>query len=406
MVGTEAAGRHAGWDRVPAMQAILRQAALRGLSPRDGGDGLWHVGEGRHLCRFDHQFSDRTPFLAAQLCHSRWLTHEALTQAGLPVPQSAAAASVADAVARAAVVDGPVVLRPIRSGALSRPSGAADGAAAVAAAYAALPPGGVLVSAAVRGQAYRFIVLDGVAVQGPPAAHPLNVRLVERAAAVCQIELAVVELTIADVRQPFPAAGGMLTALDPGLLPAALAAHGDGAALAARYLDHLYPPPANGRIPILAVIGGNGDAVAAILGTALAAVGRSVGIATRHGLSVGGLTLFLDDRRGSDALALLVDHQSVDAAVVEIEAAGLPRRGLGHPAVDLVLFGDGPVDADTVAWLADRTRLGFIAPAGRLPDGRMLDGASKAGLVHFPAADRRPDSLAAAAIAALAVTHR
>lgn len=366
------------WDR-PAHRALLDLAAARGLAPRHPGLGQLYLGEGARLCRIDPDASDRTSFLAAQLCRSRLLTHRALAAAGLPVPVAEAAQTVDAAVAAAGRIGGPVVLRQIRSHPPTPPTPPLQGAAAVADAFRRRTPGGALVAAAVPGRVRRLLVVDGrwrpLAPEAEPP-HALDRLLVERAALVCGIEIAVVELTGAAPDRPFTESGAMLTALDPGFLPAAILAD-DPAAVAAVYLDHLYPDVNAARIPIVAVAGADAEPVAAEVAAAFAAAGLAVGIAGRAGLVVDGLTLMTDDRRGGAGLSLLVDHGGVEAAVVTL--ADDPAD-LGHPSADVLVCTGPPALATRPL---PRLRRGVVGLAGEpAPPGIAYRGVSRAELAE------------------------
>ena len=218
--------------------------------------------------------------------------------------------------------------------------------------------------------------------------------MVERAALVCGIEFAVIELTGAAPDRPFTKTGARLTAVDPGFLPVARLAT-DPEAAAALYLEHLFPVPAESRIPLVAVIGADAAAAAAAMAAAFAASGRKVGLASGRGLTVDGLTLMTDDRRGGAGLGLLVDHASVEAAVVELAPGA---ADLGHPAVDaLVLAGD--VESDEVRLLLPRLRGGVV---GR-PESELVVAAVAAGVSWHAAG---PEALAETALAACSAPDR
>lgn len=380
---------------LPALRAVLALAADRGLSPRPAGGGLVHLGEGARLCRLDGVFSDRTAFLAGQLCRSRWLTFRALHQAGLPVSQTMPANSVEAAIAAAAEIGYPVVLRPIQSAPPAAASPPARDAAGVAAAFRRHAPRGGIVAAAVPGSVRRHLVIDRTwrsADGEAQPSHPLDRLLVERAAAVCDIELAVVELTGARPDQPFTESGARITGLEPGLLAVAGIA-GDPVALAGLYLDHLFAAPEDGRVPLVAVIGGESAAVAAEIAAAFEAVGRRVGLATGSGLSVDGLLLMGDDRRGDAGRDLLVDHGSVEAAVVELPPGGGERGG--GPFDLLVLAGTAPPGA--IELLLPRLRRGVVGP----PGSPLAATVAAAALAWHGADDAgRAETVVAAAIAA------
>ena len=210
----------------------------------------------------------------------------------------------------------------------------------------------------------RLLAAIGPDAAGRPADRAAGigdrpVALALRAAAVVGLALAMVELVVgedaADVRIL-----DLVAEPDPAPF---LAAARDPDGLADAILDAMLPGIGDGRIPIVAVAGRGAGELAGALARHGAAGGRSVGVAGAAGLSVGGLTLFDDDRRGGRGLSLLLDHPLVDLAIVEIDGGDPGSDPLGHHRLDVLVLA-GPADAALVERLAGLAGRGGIAPGG------------------------------------------
>ncbi len=82
-------------------------------------------------------------------------------------------------------------------------------------------------------------------------------------------------------------------------------------------------------VPVALVTGSNGKTtVVRLLAAILAETGRSVGLTSTDGVSVGGVTLAEGDYSGPSGARLLLRRPEVEAAVLETARGGLLRRGL------------------------------------------------------------------------------
>ncbi|MCC7273679.1 MAG: acetate--CoA ligase family protein [Alphaproteobacteria bacterium] len=241
------------------------------------------------------------------------------------------------------------------------------------------------------------IVTDGT--------HPANRLLAERVAALVGLDIVGVDLITPDIGRPLGEVGGKINEVQRQPAIGALRrAAGDGDDRVHRtILELLVPPSAQCRIPVVAVVGGDAAAVAGHLVAALAATGRSVGLAGSGGLTVGALRRTATDVRDG-GLALLVDDPSVEAAVAELDARAILDRGVGHDRIDVVVVGSPDVPAAAVAVLLALAERGVVCAA---EDGRTREAARRAKLgcaVPRPAAGGSPAAaaFAAAALALLA----
>lgn len=148
----------------PSTRAIIRAARRRGIPVRRVGPGsLLHLGYGSRQRRVCATLTDRTSCLAADLAGDKVLAKAVLARAGLPVPDGGVAETEADALAIAARLGGPVVVKPAEG---NQGKGVAldlDTPAQVRAAFQlALAYGPrVIVERYVAGHHYRVLVVDG-----------------------------------------------------------------------------------------------------------------------------------------------------------------------------------------------------------------------------------------------------
>lgn len=187
--------------------------------------------------------------------------------------------------------------------------------------------------------------------------HPDNLALAARAAEALRLDLAGVDLLIPDISRSWLEGGAAVCEVNaqPQLWPT----------LPETILGRLVR--GQGRIPLVGVLGGPGDAAwAAEIAAAAGVASAGVGFASRAGAMLGGETIL---RGPADLLAaceaLLFDRR-VRAAVVFVDDARLLQTGLPSDAFDLVALVGGPgASGDWPRWLA-LGRLFGMACRGRI----------------------------------------
>jgi D-alanine-D-alanine ligase-like ATP-grasp enzyme/poly-gamma-glutamate capsule biosynthesis protein CapA/YwtB (metallophosphatase superfamily) len=142
---------------------IQWEAESRGIPVNRTASGPTKLGHGRFHKRFRQSFTSDTSYLAVRICQDKQLTSAVLAEAGLPVPKQALAKNVDDALAAAASIGYPIILKPLSgnqgrgvSGALYTPE-----AAAAAFAEAAQIDGYVIVEQFIPGTDFRLLIVDG-----------------------------------------------------------------------------------------------------------------------------------------------------------------------------------------------------------------------------------------------------
>jgi cyanophycin synthetase len=168
-----------------------------------------------------------------------------------------------------------------------------------------------------------------------------------RAAAVAGLDICGIDLRLADISAPLlspaghgPAQPGGVLELNacPGLRMHLSPTEGTPRDVAAAVVDSLFPPGAQGRIPIVSVTGTNGKTTTVrMIGHVLNQAGLRVGMSCTDGVSIGGKLVYSADASGPRSAEMVLDDPTVEAAVLETARGGIIRRGLGYDLADVAV---------------------------------------------------------------------
>jgi cyanophycin synthetase len=168
-----------------------------------------------------------------------------------------------------------------------------------------------------------------------------------RAAAVAGLDVCGIDLRLADISAPLldpaghgPAQPGGVLELNacPGLRMHLSPTDGTPRDVAASLVDSLFPPGAQGRIPIISVTGTNGKTTTVrMIGQVLKQAGLRVGMSCTDGVSIGGELVYSADASGPRSAEMVLDDPTVEAAVLETARGGIIRRGLGYDLADVAV---------------------------------------------------------------------
>jgi cyanophycin synthetase len=178
--------------------------------------------------------------------------------------------------------------------------------------------------------------------------HPEVADMCQRAAAVSGLDVCGIDLRLTDISAPLvdPAGHGQsqpcavleLNAC-PGLRMHLSPTEGSPRDVAAAVVDSLFAAGAQARIPIVAVTGTNGKTTTVrMIGQVLGQAGLRVGMSCTDGVYVDGRLVHAADASGPRSAEMVLDHPTVEAAVLETARGGIVRRGLGYDRADVAVI--------------------------------------------------------------------
>ncbi len=217
---------------------------------------------------------------------------------------------------------------------------------------------------------------DNLSMDVTSRVHPTTAAYAVLAAKVVGLDVAGLDIVVADVSQPLESQGGVIVEVNagPGLLMHLRPTVGTPQPVGEAIVDSLYPPGQNGRIPIVCVTGTNGKTtVTRLISQMIRATGRVVGTATTDGIIIDERTTESADCAGPRSAIKILTSPLVEAGVFEAARGGILREGLGFDRCDVAVVtnlgeGDhlGQSYIDTLEQMAivKRSAVDVIIPTG------------------------------------------
>jgi cyanophycin synthetase len=231
--------------------------------------------------------------------------------------------------------------------------------------------------------------------------HEQVAEMCRRAAAVVGLDVCGIDLRLADISQPLhdqaghgpgQPAGVLELNACPGLRMHLSPSEGTPRDVAAALVDSLFPPGAQGRIPLVAVTGTNGKTTTVRMAAhILAQSGLRVGMSCTDGVYVGGALVLTGDASGPRSAEMLLSDPTVEAAVLETARGGIVRRGLGYDQAEVAVITNITADHLGDDGIDDLNELIHVKAlvAEEIRDGGCLvlnaDDPAAAGLADSPA---------------------
>jgi cyanophycin synthetase len=334
--------------------AVLAAAQDRGIPvTRISEDAnLFQLGWGVKQKRIQATVTGDTGTIAVRIAGDRQLARRLLAEAGVPVPEGEAVATVEDALRVARELGVPVTVKPLDATGGEGVTVACGTDDEIERAYVHARTFGrhVIVERCIDGAAYRILVAGGkVAAASLRPAHAGGTaddvtallpestrRLCVRAAAKIGLDVAGIDIVCRDIAVPLAEQGGAVVGLHaaPGL---DLHREPGGAARdAADAIVTGLMGDSDGRIPIIACTGTNGKTTTTLLMAHTARLaGRVTGVATTHGVTIGGKEVTKGDCTGYWSARTVLSSPDVEFAVLETARGGILKRGLAFDRCDV-----------------------------------------------------------------------
>jgi len=163
--------------------------------------------------------------------------------------------------------------------------------------------------------------------------HPDVASQVALAARVVGLEIAGVDLVAQDISKPLEEQGAAIVEVNagPGLLMHLKPASGSPQPVGKAITDHLFPPGANFRIPVVGITGEKGKtSVAEMIAHLLRLTNINVGLACSKGLYFGNRVVQRSDSANWEDARRTLLNRTVDAAVIENNSLSMLIEGLAY----------------------------------------------------------------------------
>jgi len=163
--------------------------------------------------------------------------------------------------------------------------------------------------------------------------HPDVASQVALAARVVGLEIAGVDLVAQDISKPLEEQGAAIVEVNagPGLLMHLKPASGSPQPVGKAITDHLFPPGANFRIPVVGITGEKGKtSVAEMIAHFLRLTNVNVGLACSKGLYFGNRVVQRSDSANWEDARRTLLNRTVDAAVIENNSLSMLIEGLAY----------------------------------------------------------------------------
>jgi cyanophycin synthetase len=174
--------------------------------------------------------------------------------------------------------------------------------------------------------------------------HPDVTRLCLRVAALVGLDIAGIDLRLADIAEPLPPTGdpdqlttGVIEVnAVPGLRMHLAPVSGRARDVGDAIVRAMFPGGSDGRIPTVAVTGTNGKTtVTRLTAHLLTGTGLRIGVASTEGVTIDGRAVYVGDATGPRSAQMVLGDPAVQAAVLETARGGMLRRGLGYDWTDV-----------------------------------------------------------------------
>jgi cyanophycin synthetase len=164
------------------------------------------------------------------------------------------------------------------------------------------------------------------------------VALAQRAAQVIGLDVAGIDIIAPDISKPLRETGGGIVEVNaaPGFRMHVAPTEGKPRDVAGPVMEMLFPAGKPARIPITAITGTNGKTTTSrMVAHILKMAGFQVGLTSTDGIYIDGERYLKGDLTGPWSARMVLQNQTLDAAVLETARGGILREGLGFDRCDV-----------------------------------------------------------------------
>lgn len=181
----------------------------------------------------------------------------------------------------------------------------------------------------------------GIAIDCTEYVHPKNKEIAEIAAKTVGLDIAGIDMVIADISIPIEKDNGVIVEVNaaPGIRMHLNPAIGVKRDVVSPIMDMTYPENKPFTIPIVSITGTNGKTTTTrMISLILRNAGYCVGTTTTHGIYINGSCIEEGDTTGPTSAKRVLFSKEVDAVVLETARGGIIREGLAYEKADVAVF--------------------------------------------------------------------
>jgi cyanophycin synthetase len=185
------------------------------------------------------------------------------------------------------------------------------------------------------------ISTGGTAIDRTEEIHPDNAALCELAAGAVGLDIAGLDVLTPDIAVPFRENRAVVIEVNasPGIRMHTHPDAGKPRDVPGAIMDMLFPPGRPTSIPVVAVSGGREATEASrLIGRMFERTGRHVGLANARGVFFDDRMLIRGDMRSDRAINIILSHNQVGAAVLEVCDSDIRDHGLGFEECDVAII--------------------------------------------------------------------
>ncbi len=206
--------------------------------------------------------------------------------------------------------------------------------------------------------------LGGTAEDVTDQVHPSVVEVIERAARCLGLDMAGVDLLSPDITADIRSVACAVNEVNNFPSPRAhYITPTPPRDVAGAIIDHLFPAPQRGRIPLIALMSEAAPEIARNLRSLLAACGVAAGSATQDGLHLGDERLTAAKDLGARDTAVILQDPAVEAAVLQVEPTQARKEGLAWDTCDVAVIDSTMADDDVAGLVVSLTSTALVLDA-------------------------------------------